>query len=145
MDALEKYAPLIGRLGLAWLFVPAGLGKIAGFSGTVGYIASKGLPMPTVLAAIALLIELLGGLAVLVGFKTRWAAAALALFTLVAAVFFHNYWALPAEQAMMQQINFNKNIAIAGGLLFLVAWGAGAFSLDQRRVDSTRRASGMSA
>ncbi|MBN9461590.1 MAG: DoxX family protein [Burkholderiales bacterium] len=145
MDALEKYAPLIGRLGLAWLFVPAGLGKIAGFSGTAGYIASKGLPMPTVLAAIALLVELLGGLAILVGFKTRWAAAALALFTVAAAVFFHNYWALPADQAMMQQINFNKNIGIAGGLLFLVAWGAGAFSLDQRGVDPTRRAPGMSA
>lgn len=134
MDLLEKWAPLIGRLGIAWLFVPAGLGKIAGFSGTAGYIASKGLPMPAVLAAIALVIELFGGLAVLVGYKTRWAAAALLVFTLVAAIFFHNYWALPADQAMMQQINFDKNMGIAGGLLFLVAWGAGAFSLDRRKV-----------
>ncbi len=132
MNALERYLPLLGRLGIAWLFVPAGIGKLLGFQGTVGYIASKGLPMPSVLAAIALLIEIFGGLAVLVGYKTRWAAGALVLFTVCAALFFHNYWAVPAEQTMMQQINFNKNIGIAGGLLFLIAWGAGRFSVDRR-------------
>lgn len=131
MDALEKYLPLIGRLCMAWLFIPAGWGKLGGgFAGTIGYISSKGLPFPMVLAAIALAIEILAGIAVLVGYKTRWAAAALALFTLMAAVFFHNFWAVPADQVMAQQINFNKNIAILGGLLFLVAWGPGALSVD---------------
>lgn len=132
MNAVERYAPLIGRLAIAWLFIPAGIGKIGGFAGTVGYIASKGLPMPSVLAAIALLVEALGGLAVLVGFRTRIAAASLAIFTIAAALFFHNYWAMPADQQMIQKIMFDKNLAIAGGLLFLVAWGAGALSVDGR-------------
>lgn len=132
MTAVEKYAPLIGRLAIAWLFVPAGIGKIGGFSGAVGYIASRGLPMPSVLAVIALLIEVLAGIAVLIGFRTRIAAAALVVFTLVAALFFHNYWAMPAEQQMIQKIMFDKNLAIVGGLLFLVAWGAGALSVDGR-------------
>lgn len=124
---------LIGRVLLAWLFVPAGWGKIAGFAGSVGYATSVGLPMPQVGVAVGLAIELIGGLMLLVGFKTRWAALALALFTLVAAFFFHNYWAMPEAQQMMQQINFNKNIAIAGGLLAFAAFGPGRFSLDGRR------------
>ena len=141
MDALQRYLPLIGRIAIAWLFVPAGWGKLgAGFAGTVGYIGSKGLPFATVLAGIALAIELLAGLAVLVGFKTRWAAALLALFTLGAAVFFHNYWGVPADQQMMQKINFDKNIAIFGGLMFLVAWGAGALSVDGDKRNEVVRA-----
>ncbi|HEY0878697.1 MAG TPA: DoxX family protein [Zeimonas sp.] len=136
MDALQKYLPLIGRICLAWLFVPAGWGKIAGFSGTVGYAASAGLPFPPAMVAIAVVIELIGGLALLVGYKARWAAAALALFTIVAAFGFHNYWSMPAEQQAMQKINFDKNIAIFGGLLFVIAFGAGRFSLDERRVDA---------
>ncbi len=140
MDAIEKYLPLAGRIGMAWLFIPAGWSKVGGLAGTAAYVGSKGLPFPTVLAAIALAIELLAGLAVLVGYKTRWAAALLALFTIAAAVFFHNYWALPADQQMMQKINFDKNIAIAGGLLFLVAWGAGALSLDGNKGRDVARA-----
>ncbi len=133
MTAFEKSAPLVGRIAMAWLFVPAGWGKIMGLSGTAGYIASKGLPMPMVLAAIAMVIELVCGLAVLVGYRTRIAAAALAVFTLVAAIFFHNYWTLPADQQMLQKIMFDKNIAIVGGLLFLVGFGPGGFSVDGRR------------
>ncbi|MDT4855219.1 Inner membrane protein YqjF [compost metagenome] len=92
-----------------------------------------GMPLPTVGVAVALVIELLGGLALLVGLGTRWAALALAVFTLVASFFFHAYWSLPAEQQMMQQLMFFKNVAITGGLLAFVAFGAGAFSLDARR------------
>ena len=132
MGALEKFAPLAGRVGIAWLFIPNGWAKIAGFAGTVGYISSKGLPMPSVLAVIALVIEVVAGVAVLVGYRTRVAAAVLAIFTLAAALFFHDFWAVPEAQQMMQKIMFDKNIAIAGGLLFLVAWGAGAFSVDGR-------------
>ena len=105
---------------------------ISGFAGTAGYIASKGLPMPEVGAVLAILAELGCGILLLIGFKTRWAALALAVFTLAAAFFFHNYWAVPAEQVMAQRINFNKNLAIAGGLLLLAAFGAGAFSVDGR-------------
>ncbi len=133
MDAVQRYLPLIGRVCLAWLFVPAGWGKIAGFSGTVGYAASAGLPFPPATVVIAIAIELIAGLALLVGYKARWAAALLALFTIVAAFSFHNYWTMPAEQQAMQKINFDKNIAIFGGLLFVVAFGAGRISIDERR------------
>lgn len=133
MHALQNPLALLSRLLLAALFLPAGIGKITGFAGTVGYIASVGLPMPTVAAAVAMAVEVLGGLALIVGFGTRWAALALALFTLGASFFFHNYWAMPAEQQMMQQLMFMKNIGVTGGLLALAAFGAGAFSLDARR------------
>jgi len=132
-SAPQDALALVGRILIAYLFIPAGWGKIAGFAGTVGYATSVGMPMPQVAVAVGLAIELVGGLMLLAGFKTRWAAAALALFTLVAAFFFHNYWAMPEAQQMMQKIMFDKNIAIAGGLLVLVAFGAGRFSLDGNR------------
>ncbi|WP_332741066.1 DoxX family protein [Hydrogenophaga sp.] len=133
MNALQNPLALIGRILLALMFVPAGFGKIAGFTGTVGYATAMGLPLPTVGVAIALVIELFGGLALLIGFRTRYAALALAVFTLVASFFFHAYWSLPAEQQMMQQLMFFKNIAITGGLLAFAAFGASAFSVDARR------------
>lgn len=123
---------LIGRVLLAILFVPAGFSKITGFAGTVGYITSVGLPLPAVGAALAILVELGFGLLLLVGFKTRWVAFVLALFTLAAAVFFHNYWAMPVEKVMINQLMFMKNVAIAGGLLAFAAFGAGRFSLDKK-------------
>lgn len=132
-DALQKPLTLVGRILLAALFLPAGLSKISGFAGTVGYIGSKGLPMAEVAAAIAILVEVGGGLALIAGLGTRLAALALAVFTLVATFVFHNYWALPAEAQMVQQLMFFKNIAVVGGLLTLAAWGAGGWSLDARR------------
>lgn len=133
LNSLQNPLALVGRLLISVLFLPAGIGKLTGFAGTVGYIASKGLPMPSVGAVIALVVEILGGLALIFGFQTRIAALVLAVFTLAASVFFHNYWGVPAEQAMVQQLMFFKNIAVTGGLLVLAAFGAGAFSLDARR------------
>lgn len=133
MTAIEKFAPLLGRILIALLFIPAGISKIGGFQGTVGYIASKGLPLPQVAAAGTIVVEVAVAAALLVGFKARYAALVLAAFTLVAAVIFHNYWAVPAEQVMMQQINFFKNLAIVGGLLFVAAFGAGPLSIDNRK------------
>ena len=133
MNALQNPFALLARLLLAALFLPAGISKISGFAGTAGYIASVGLPLPELGAAIAIAVEVLGGIALIIGFGTRWAALALAVFTLVASFFFHAYWALPAEQQMMQQLMFMKNIGVVGGLLALAAFGAGAFSLDARR------------
>ncbi len=133
MNALQNPFALLARLLLAALFLPAGISKISGFAGTAGYIGSVGLPMPELGAAIAIAVEVLGGIALIVGFGTRWAALALAVFTLVASIFFHAYWALPAEQQMLQQLMFMKNIGVVGGLLALAAFGAGAFSLDARR------------
>ena len=131
--SLQNPLALVGRLLLALLFLPAGISKIGGFAGTVGYIASKGLPMPSMAAVIAIIVEVGGALALIAGFGTRWAALALAAFTLIATFFFHNYWAMPAEQVMMQQLMFFKNIAVVGGLLVLAAHGAGAWSVDAKR------------
>ncbi|MGA0609040.1 DoxX family protein [Caldimonas sp. KR1-144] len=132
---IDKFGPLVGRILIAALFVPAGIGKIGGFEGTVGYIASKGLPLPQVGAALAIVVEIGVAAALLLGWRTRWAALILALFTLVSGVIFHNYWAVPPEQQMAQSIHFWKNMAIVGGLLFVAAHGAGAFALDRQRGD----------
>lgn len=124
---------LVGRLALAALFLPAGLSKITGFGGTVGYIESVGLPLAALGAVIAIIVEVAGGAALIAGFFTRTAAIALAAFTLVASFFFHAYWAVPADQAFMQQLLFYKNIAVVGGLLILAAHGAGQWSVDHKR------------
>ena len=128
----QDVAALVGRILLAALFVPAGFGKLMGFAGTVGYIASVGLPLPQVAAVVAILVELGLGLALLVGFKTRWAAIGIALFTLVATLAFHNYWAMAADKAFVNQLMFFKNIAVIGGLLVVWAFGPGRLSIDKR-------------
>ncbi len=124
---------LVGRALIALLFIPAGFSKIAGFAGTAGYIASKGVPLPEVCAAIAIAAELGLGLLILVGLQARWAALGLAIFTVVITFIFHNFWAVEAAQKMMQQQAFFKNIAVAGGLLLIAAFGAGGFSVDAKR------------
>lgn len=133
LNTLQNPFALAARVMMALLFIPAGWGKIGGFAGTSGYIASVGLPMPQVLAAGAIVVELGIGILLLIGLFTRWSALALAIFTLLAALLFHNFWAMPAEQQMMQSLMFWKNIAITGGLLAIAAFGAGAFSLDAKR------------
>jgi putative oxidoreductase len=130
MDALNRYGPLVGRLMIAAIFVVSGFGKITGFDGTVGYIASKGLPLPQLAAIAAIIVELGGGILLILGWKTRWAAAAMCIFTVVAALIFHNFWAVPAEQAQNQMIHFMKNICMAGGLLYVVVFGSGPLAVD---------------
>ncbi|MET3372725.1 putative oxidoreductase [Variovorax boronicumulans] len=131
-NAAQDTLALIGRVLLAALFVPAGFGKLMGFAGTVGYISSVGAPLPQVAAVIAIVVELGLGLLLLVGFKTRVSAIVLAIFTVAAAVMFHNYWGMPADKAFVNQLMFFKNIAIAGGLLAFAAFGAGRFSIDKK-------------
>jgi len=106
---------------------PAGFEKLTGFKGAVGYAASAGMPAPSLAIAAAIAIELGCGLLLLIGWKARWAAAAMALFGVVTAVVFHNNF---ADQDM--QIHFFKNLAIAGGLLNFVYFGAGPVSVDNR-------------
>jgi len=131
--SIQSSLALAARLLFVALFLPAGIGKLTGFSGTVGYIASVGLPLATLGAVLALVVEIVGSLALLAGFGTRIAALVLAAFTLVASFFFHAYWSVPADQVFVTQLLFWKNIAVAGGLLGLAAHGAGAFSLDARK------------
>lgn len=130
MNALNRFGPLAARILIALIFVLSGFGKISGFEGAVGYISSKGLPLPQLVAIGAIIVELGGGILLILGWKARWAAAAMLLFTAVAAVLFHNFWAVPPEQAQNQMIHFMKNISMMGGLLFVVVHGSGALSVD---------------
>ena len=115
-SSLQNPLSLIGRLLLALLFVPAGFSKIAGFSGTAGYIASKGIPLPELAAAVAVGVELGLGLLLLVGWQTRWAALGIAFFTFVISFIFHNFWTMPADQQMMQSLMFFKKHGDRGWL-----------------------------
>jgi putative oxidoreductase len=130
MDALTRFGPLVGRVLIALIFVLSGFGKITGFEGTVGYIASKGLPLPSLAAAAAIVVELGGGILLIVGWKARWAAAAMFVFTAMAALLFHNFWAVPADQMQNTMIHFMKNISMMGGLLYVVVHGAGPLGIE---------------
>lgn len=123
---------LAGRVLIAMLFVPSGVSKLLGFAGIAGYIASKGVPLPQVCAAIAVAAELGLGLLVLFGWRARHAAVGLSIFVAVITPIFHNYWDLPQAQSMVQRQLFNKNVAIVGGLLLLAAFGPGRFALQRK-------------
>lgn len=131
MNATNQFAALVGRVALALLFVTSGFGKIGKFDGTAGYIASKGLPLPEVGAAIAIVVELIGGLMIVVGWKTRWTALAIAVFLIPTTLIFHAYWNLPADKQMVDSIMFWKNLSIFGGMLLLWAFGPGRYSVDK--------------
>ena len=119
---------LIARVLLAVMFILAGLDKCGNIAGTAGYIGSVGLPMGTVLAWLTAIFEVVAGVMILIGFKTKLAAWALAAFCIVAGLIFHNNF---GDQ--MQMILFMKNLAIAGGFLALSVSGPGSISVDSRR------------
>ena len=119
---------LTGRVLIAAIFILSGASKLADPAGTIGYIASAGLPLPQLAFAGAAAVELLGGLALVVGYRTRLVALVLAIFSILAALSFHS-----ALADQNQFIHFFKNIAMAGGLLQIVAFGGGGLSLDARR------------
>ncbi len=131
MEWTRDGGALVGRVLLAAMFVISGWGKLMGFSDTAGYIGSRGLPLPEVLTAIAILFELGGGLAIVLGWKTRWAAFALAIFLIVITPIFHNYWDAAPDMKMSQLINFQKNFSILGAMLLLYAFGPGRYSIDR--------------
>lgn len=119
---------LVGRILLAAIFILSGFGKLSNISGTAQYFSGYHLPAPSVTAVIVGLIELLGGLAILLGWQTRWVAWIMAIFTLATAFVAHMNWS-----DMMQMIQFQKNLAIAGGFLVLASYGPGRISIDGRR------------
>ena len=126
--------PLVGRVLLAAIFVLSGVGKIFAPEATLGYIASAGLPFPQLAFIGAVLVEVVGGLLLVVGYKTRIAAIALAVFTVAAGLIFHS---VAGDQNHF--IHLLKNFAIAGGLLQVVAFGAGSLSLDARPLNTRNR------
>ena len=133
MTQARDTAALIGRVLLAFMFVYSGFGKIGGFEGTAAAIAGKNLPMPAVATTIAIVVEFIGGLMVVVGWKARWAALVMAIFTFFASIFFHNFWAMAdAAAAGTNKIMFLKNVSVIGAFLLLYAFGPGRYSLDRR-------------
>ena len=125
---MDSVIVLIGRVLLSIIFVMSGFGKLTDISGTAAYLAMYHLPAAGVAAMIAGLIELLGGLAILIGFQTRIAAWILAIFSVATALIAHTNWA-----DMMQLVNFQKNLAMAGGFSLLAVHGPGTLSVDARR------------
>lgn len=123
---MQNFTLLIGRLGLSLIFILSGIGKITAYQATAKLLVAHGLPPG--LLPLVIFAELGGGLAILCGLLTRWAAGGLFVYTLLAAVIFHNNFA-----DHEQWINFMKNVAIAGGFLVLAVHGAGLLSLDAWR------------
>jgi putative oxidoreductase len=125
MNNISTFAAPTGRLFLAMMFLMAGLSKIGNYAGTQGYMDAMGVPGALLPLVIAL--EVLGGLAIILGWQTKIASLALAGFCVVSAVMFHNDFSNQAEMS-----SFMKNVTIAGGFLLLVAHGPGAYALDNR-------------
>jgi putative oxidoreductase len=125
--------PLIGRILLSSVFIIAGINKIRGFSGEEMFVASKHLPLPAVALAIAMIIELVGGLAILVGLCTRFTAWIVFLYMIPTTFIFHNFWTMQGAAHDDNVLHFEKNLAIMGGLLILAAFGAGSLSIDAAR------------
>ncbi len=124
MNAANDYATLVGRIFLSALFILAGINKAMGAEGTIGFIESKGLPLPQIVYVATVALELGGGILLLIGYQARLVALAFAVFCVLAAAIFHPSLSDPS---------FLKNIAIAGGMLYVFVHGAGRYSLDARR------------
>ncbi len=129
--------PLLGRILLSMVFILGGIGKITGFSYEEGMVAAKHLPLPAVALGIAMAIELLGGLAILIGVRARLTAWIVFLYLIPTTFLFHNFWAVEGADRIDTLIHFEKNLAIMGGLLFLAAFGPGAYSVDSSRAPKT--------
>jgi putative oxidoreductase len=134
----QNFAALAGRILLALIFLWSGVDKVVHFSGALGYVANAGLPFPDVLLALSIVLELGGGLALMLGWKARWAAMLIFLYLIPVTAIFHNPIGAGAH-AQEQLIHLMKNLSIMGGMLTLVAFGPGAWSIERRlaRADST--------
>ena len=129
MDKLQELSAPIGRLFLSMIFIFSGFTKITGYAATQGYMESMGVP--SMLLPLVIAVELLGGIAILLGFKARLVSIVMAGFSVVSALLFHQFW---IDESQMNP--FMKNIAMAGGFLMIFAHGAGAYSIDR---SNTRR------
>ena len=124
---------LVARILLALVFLVAGVRKLMAPAASAGYLAKLGFPAPEVMVWVAIAFELGGAILLILGWKTRWGALALALFTLIATFAAHRFWEFDAAQYANQMNHFLKNLAIVGGMVILAATGPGPFSVDGRR------------
>jgi putative oxidoreductase len=140
-NSSNSLVPLFGRILLSSVFILGGIGKITGFSFEETMVAAKHLPLPAAALAVAMVIELVGGLAILMGLFTRLTAWIVFLYLIPTTVLFHNFWAVQGADRIDTMIHFEKNLAIMGGLLLLAALGPGAYSIDSiraRRAEPSR-------
>lgn len=133
MSAFSSFFAFFARIFLAVLFVMSGWAKLNGFEGTVGYVASNGLPVPQLFAALTILVELGGGILLILGLFSRLAAFIMAGFTLLTIVIVHHFWTMADAEMQMNQLMAMKNLAIAGGLLMITAFGPGAWAVGPGR------------
>ena len=130
---MKQYGPLLGRILLSAIFILAGINKITGFGSTALYMTSKGLPMTELLLILTIIIELGGGILLLIGWQARWAAAAIFLFMVPVTLIFHPFWIMDGQEATTQYHKFMKNLAIMGGMMYVMVYGSGPFSLGNKK------------
>ncbi|HSE02460.1 MAG TPA: DoxX family protein [Burkholderiales bacterium] len=138
-NLVTAYGPVVGRIMITPLFLMSGYGKITGFAGTAANMGNAGLPFPEFLLVGAIAFELAGGLMVLLGWRARFGALLLAVFTIAATLVFHNFWAVEAAQFRGQLSQFMKNLAILGGLVYIMVAGSGPFSLGKEGKSASAR------
>jgi len=131
-DRAGSWIVLLGRLALAALYLPSGFNKLVHLGSFADAMAARGVPAPTLLAILGAAVEFFGALAVLVGFRTRYAALLMIGFTIVASVVSHHFWDIEDVTRRMQYVQFMKNMAIIGGFLFLFVHGPGPLSVDRK-------------
>ena len=132
-EMVRQYGPLAGRLLLALIFLISGYEKIGGFSKVAPFMAAQGVPFAELALVVSIVVEIGGGLLLVLGWKARWAALALLLWLIPVTLLFHNFWAVDAARYQNQFNHFMKNLCIMGGMLYIMAYGAGPVSLDHRR------------
>ena len=136
-DSSGSVVPLVGRILISVIFILGGIGKIGAFGMYTGIVRAGHLPLPQISLIIAIILELLGGLAILTGFYAKLTAWILFLYLIPTTLLFHNFWAYQGAERIDNIIHFQKNLAIMGGLLLLAAFGPGAYSFDSRRRPKT--------
>jgi len=135
----KTYGPLCARILITAIFVLSGFQNITGFSAVAGMMGKMGMPLPELLLVGAIVFELGGGLMVLLGWRARFGALLLAIFTVLATLVFHNFWAVEAAQVQNQMAHFMKNLAILGALVYIMAMGSGPFSLRKESESASAR------
>ncbi len=127
----QRYLALVGRILISYIFITSGWGKIFHFVGTAAAMGGKGLPFPEILLVLTILVELGGGLMILLGWHARWAALALFLWLIPVTLVFHRFWGIDPAAVQNQHINFIKNVTIMGGMAYVMAFGSGRLSLTR--------------
>jgi putative oxidoreductase len=133
ISGAAQFAPLVGRILVAAIFLWSGIGKIGNFAGTAGYMSSKGVPLAEIALVITIVVEVGAALMLIVGWRARLGAAALLIWMIPVTLVFHAFWAVPPDQVQMQMIQFFKNLGLMGAMLLIIGFGPGPFSMDARR------------